>query len=167
MPSPENRLPKPAEDDFRRGDGIYETVTELYDLPIDLTDAELDPETFKQTLVSKHDRLIEDMHRQHEENMEALPGYDDSVLPGSLVAVLSRHAGKKWKNVIERDAYWSNSTGGTFFEMRELLPKYHPYWLAVAESGFIPEVRMVGVWGGHGTAELYARLNRPSFSTDD
>jgi len=73
------------------------------------------------------------------------------------VAVLSNKPGKKGWNVIKEEAYWANTTGGIYTAMEDLQEKYQPFWLAVSESGFLPEVRIMGNRSGS-RAYLYARL---------
>ena len=151
MPSPEN-FPGPDRQEQR---------IELLDLPIDLTEikeADYDPETFKQTLIAKRQEIIDRIERQYEKSLEQFPGYDDIRLPGATVAVLTHSAGKKWSKVIEPEAYWNKPGTGIFLEKEDIKPKYHSFWVAVVESGFVPEVRMEAVWGGHGQANLNAKL---------
>jgi len=131
----------------------------LLDLPVNLEHADIDPEAFKRTLIARRTEIIESIHRTYDKTMENFPGYSDSRLPGELVAVLASNVGERYHKVIEDDAYWSNSTGGIFTEMRDIKPKYHPFWIAVAEAGFIPEVRIMGSFTNrYGEAELNARV---------
>jgi hypothetical protein len=150
MSTPENPPLEPPEN--------HESQEELLRLPIDLTDTDVDPEAFKRTLIARQAEIIESINRAYEKALEDFPGYDDSVMPAAVVAVISRRVGFRYKNVIEPQAYWANKTGGIFYEMGDLKPKFHPYWIAVAESGFVPELRMKGSFQDYSTAELGARI---------
>jgi len=154
MSSPEN----PFNNQGMRPSENEGLVGEVVELPIDLSGEEVDPEVFKRTLLASQQEIIESIHRTYEEALERFPGYDDSRLPGELVAVLAQSVGKEFHKVIEPGAYWSNNTGWIFTQMRDIKPRFHPYWIAVSEAGFIPEVRIVGSWSSYGTAHLNARI---------
>lgn len=150
-----------SESSFEQPPSAPERSEELINLPIDLTDIEVDPEDFKRTLIARRREIIEEIERIYDKSVASVPGYNDTVMPGLGVAVLTRSAGKKWEKVIERPAYWSNKTGGIFREMNDLLPKYHPYWIAVQESGFVPEARFLAGSHSYDSAHLFAKI-RPS-----
>jgi|GEM_PF-2829626 len=117
-----------------------------------------DPELLKQALMSDRNYIRTAIESAFEKYRHQYHHRDAEISrPPLPVAVLSDRPGKKGWNVIKEEAYWANTTGGVYTKLDELQEKYQPFWLAVAESGFLPEVRIMGNRSGS-RAYLYARL---------
>lgn len=121
-----------------------------------------DPELLKRALLSDRNYIRTAIESAYEKYKNQ-PHHKDAQVerPPLPVTVLSDKPGKKGWNVIKEEAYWANTTGGIYTAMEDLQEKYQPFWLAVSESGFLPEVRIMGNRSGS-RAYLYARLPEES-----
>jgi predicted acetyltransferase len=92
---------------------------------------------------------MENNRRQHPDLVISTP---------PLFAVkLASAAGRRPFKVVEEEAYWSNDTGGSYRHISDIKPKYHAFWIAVEQSGLVPEVRHLTTRGSS-DVWLYARL---------
>jgi hypothetical protein len=120
-----------------------------------------DPEILHNALIHNQERVVAffDDAYNHFRSMQHHQNTTISYPP--ILAAEFGTAGKKYGKVVTPEAYDANTTGGIFYSKADLLPKFHPMWEAVANSGFAPEVIVVGAWSKSGGAQALLMIQPP------
>jgi predicted acetyltransferase len=136
---------------------IDTTISDKNSLLVDgkMLTSEDDPALLGQAL--ENTERIRSVLYQHMEAMrQANPDYVIS-LPALQVALLASGAGPGGFKVLDKDRYRVSTSGGVFRDIEDIKPKYHPFWLAVQQSGMLPEVRHLTMQNSS-DVWLYAQL---------
>jgi hypothetical protein len=126
------------------------------ELPVDFMESPCDPDLLRQALITQREHILGTIEEQYQEALRNFPGHKDIFRPPFEVARLH----SKRKGALTPEGL-DNGTA-IHKDITEIKERYHPYWRAVEESGFVPEVQSTTEGFMYGGVILMLREPEPN-----
>lgn len=114
-------------------------------------------ELLRRALIEGKQHILDSMELVRREQQRRFPGHADIEIPPIVVMKLSNNI----KKVVTHEAYWSRPT--PFFHDEDVREEFLPFWMAVKDSGFTPDINDVVnlVDFSHRARNIFLRARHP------